>query len=115
MWLQSPMRYQPPYWERLQGAAPLKWASHFTGQADARRRARERPIDLLKCQATKQMRRPVNVYEIRVQSQSASEIFTQSLHYLYAPFKKMSYYLNTKSLMCGAGHRLWCQAIRENV
>jgi hypothetical protein len=52
--------------------------------------------------------------EIRVQSQAASEIFTQSLHYLYATFKKMSYYLNTKSLICGAGHRLWFQASREN-
>jgi len=52
--------------------------------------------------------------EIRVQSQAASEIFTQSLQYLYATFKKMSYYLNTKSLICGAGHRLWFQAIREN-
>jgi len=37
----------------------------------------------------------VNAYEIRVQSQAAPEIFTQSLHYLYATFKKMSYYLNT--------------------
>jgi hypothetical protein len=41
---QRPMRFNPPHWERLQGAAPVKQASHVTGQADARRRARRRPV-----------------------------------------------------------------------
>jgi hypothetical protein len=52
----------------------------------------------------------IQKFEIKAKPQ----IFTQSLQYLYATFKKMSYYLNTKSLIYGAGHRLWFQAIREN-
>ena len=38
------MRFKPNDCKHLQGAVPVKEASHFTGQADARPRVRRRPL-----------------------------------------------------------------------
>jgi hypothetical protein len=40
------MRFKPAYCKRLPDAAPVKQASHFTGQAHAGRQVHKRPYDL---------------------------------------------------------------------
>jgi hypothetical protein len=86
------MRFKPTNCKRLQGVA------------DARRRARRRTF-VLQVPDNKADAVPCERLRKSSSKPGPSEIFTQSLHYLYATFKKMSYYLNTKSLICGAGHR----------
>jgi hypothetical protein len=46
-----------------------------------------------------------SIQEVELKAKPHPEIFTQSLQFLYTTIKKLSYYLNTESLIYGAGHR----------